>query len=140
MPSVVSAAMRPAAVLAISGVANCMRMCDAMASAMLRFHANDAVQVATLQALRVQAELVPAPRRTLELLGFAMSAQLMRAQMAPARPVREAAAALCVVLGVMAVAPLPRPVALDAATESEGEGSDDEGYSSSIADWDEAAD
>lgn len=134
--------MRPAAVLAISGVTNCRRMCDAMATAMLRFHANDAVQVATLQALRAQAELVPAHCRTLELLGFSMAAQLMRAQTASARPVRDAAAALCVVLGVMAVAPLPpRPVPLEAVSESEGgEGSDDEGDGSSIADWDEAAD
>jgi len=140
VPALVSAAMRPAAVLAMAGSAS-DRMRDAMAAAMLRFHSDDGVQVATLRALREQAEHVPEYRRNLELLGFSLATQLMRAQTANARAVRDAAAALCSVLGVMAVAVAPLPPSLlilqdDVDSESGEVGSDDD-LEGSSAEWDE---
>ena len=140
VPAVASAAMRPAAVLA-TRVGACPRLRDAMAAAMLRFHADESVQVAALRALREQAELTPAPRRTLELLGFALSTQLMRTQAASGRSVRDAATALCTALGVMVVAPPPVALALergvsDGSEASESDESDEDG-SSSMAEWDD---
>lgn len=122
---IVSAAMKPAAALAVRHRVPSVR--DAMAAAMLAFYSDEDVHISALQSLHGQVAAVPRDDRTLELIGFGLTAQLMRVNMTGTRAVRECAHALCTALGVLIAAP---------ASVDEDDQSNDGSDSSSAGDLD----
>lgn len=132
---VVCMAMKPASVLAM--YPTCHRVREAMASAMVRWHTNDEVQLCALRALRDQADK-QADRRGMAMVGFHLADQIMRAHITGNRGVRDAALALCTTLGVLTVAPPPaKPTGEEEEDDEEDYMEEYDGSSSDAEEWDD---
>jgi len=166
-----AAAMKPAAAMSVSKVIPAVQ--DSMAEAMKRFHSCEAVQVAALRALQDEVGRIPkgsrfgtrsaesvrfvmilrrsrVPRRNLDVLGFALTAQLMRAHASGTRVVKvsnfyepsvvyhafffsescitaqDCAHSLCAALGVFEVSARDSEADVESEDISEDEPEDDE--------------